>query len=68
MLKSWPETMVQRRPNTSLRFPAMENDTEDAIDQPPTNQVILLSVSPSSVPTRTRIPVTRAKPHDIGQI
>lgn len=68
MLKSWPVTMVHLLPKTSLRLPAMEKDTEDAIDQPPTSQVILFSVSPSSVPTRTRIPVTRANPHDIGQI
>lgn len=46
--------------------PAMEKLTEEAIDQPPTIQE-MLSTSPRSVPTGTRIPVMRTKPHEIGQ-
>ena len=45
----------------SLRLPAMEKETDEATDQPPGIQPILV-VSPSAVPMGTRIPTARTKP------
>ena len=61
-----PLTMVHRLPKISGRGSAIEKLTEDAMDQPPTIQ-LMFSVSPRSVLTGTRIPVIRTKPHEIGQ-
>jgi hypothetical protein len=49
----------------SLRLPAIENETDEAIDHPPTIQVILVR-SPSAVPIWTMTDVTVAKPIATG--
>jgi hypothetical protein len=62
-----PETIVHLLPKMSEAEPAMQKLTEDAMDQPPTIQVIF-AVSPSrSVAMGTRILVTKTKPQEIGQ-
>lgn len=65
MQNTWPETIVHRLPNTSDNPPAIENETDEAIAQPPTSQVILVA-SPRSVPIGTSIPVAKANPQEIG--
>lgn len=62
-----PLTIVHLRPKMSEADPPRLNDTEDAMDQPPTIQV-MFAVSPSrSVAIGTRILVTKTKPQEIGQ-
>jgi len=66
MASTSPVITVHLRPNISLRLPAKEKDTDEAIDHPPRIHVTF-SVSPKSVPIGTRIPETRMKPSAIGQ-
>lgn len=66
MARTSPIMTVYRRPKMSLKLPAIENETDDAMDQPPTIQVMLI-VSPRSVPIWTRMAEGMMKPHDIGQ-
>lgn len=49
----------------SLREPAIEKETEDAIDHPPGIQA-MFEVSPSSVPIWKRIAVGRRNPPETG--
>jgi hypothetical protein len=51
----------------SLRLPAKEKDTDDAIDHPPAIQVILVTSS-SAVPIWTMTAVTRVQPIPTGAI
>lgn len=67
MARTSPETMVHLLPKISEAEPAIQKLTEDAMDQPPTIQV-MFAVSPSrSVAMGTRILVTSTKPQEIGQ-
>jgi len=61
-----PVMTVYLRPKMSLRLPASEKETEEAIDQPPSIHVTS-AVSPKSFPMGTRMPETRMKPSAIGQ-
>jgi hypothetical protein len=64
-VKPCPIIMAQRRPKMSLSLPAMEKDTEEAIDQPPMIQVTL-ETSPRSVAMLTMMPDTTTKPGPKG--
>ena len=54
-----------RRPNMSLREPAREKETEDAIDHPDTTQP-RSSKSPRSVAMGKRMEVATINPQDTG--
>ena len=62
-----PETIVQRRPKTSLRLPAKEKETDEAIDQPPTIHE-MFTVSPKSVPIGSSMPDGKRNPHEMGHM
>jgi len=66
MASTSPVMTVHLRPNMSLRLPASEKETDEAIDHPPRIHVTF-SVSPKSVPIGTKIPETRINPSAIGQ-
>jgi hypothetical protein len=60
-----PARSTWRLPKMSLKEPASENDTEDAIDHPETTQPRLV-VFPRSVPMSVKMDVATIKPQPNG--
>ena len=60
-----PVSITFRRPKMSLRDPAREKETEDAIDHPDTTQP-RFAKSPKAVPMGKRIDVVTIKPQETG--
>jgi hypothetical protein len=60
-----PTSSIHRRPNMSLRPPAIEKDIDEAIDHPPTIQAVPPG-SPTAVSIWTITDVTVVKPIATG--
>jgi hypothetical protein len=63
--KACPLRVTYLRPKMSLSEPAMEKETDDAIDHPPGIQA-MFETSPNSVPIWKRIAVMRRNPPETG--